>query len=1267
MKFQSASSDTSTTISHFAARGAWQPVAIVGGSPTVSYGWMSERAAAASGQGDLITYGYANCPADIYNVHILESDNTNIISLVIGEGIYPTCAHYDHDTFIGLGKSHAAFLGEGTTTALAIHDGYITNSIITGGAWGIIDGNPNDQWSVAKSFNGAGAHHNVTYNVSIPYVRNFGGSPGFDNGTVHHPNSLYGDLTVDPAFLAPQLTPEIFDSSLGGPGTVVHFVQELAKRSGFGGAYDTRYNPSRLVDFLRQGVAPTNPGLHQAGSDGTDIGAVPVSTQQPQTITFPNPGTQSYGVAPITLTATASSGLPVTYSVISGPAIVSGNVLRITGAGSVTVEADQSGDSNWLPASPVQDSFTVNPAVLTVTANSASMTYGGTLPTFTASISGFVNGDGLGVVSGAPSLTTTAQSSSPVGTYPIMAAQGTLSAQNYTFTFMGGTLTIQQAVSSGTLMSSSNSLYVTQAATLTATVSVIGSGGAPTGTVNFMLGPTWLGTGTLTATDGTDASATIQLMGSQLTIGPNSITAVYAGDSNYSGSTSLPITVTLLSSGLSFGSANVGTAAPVQTLTYIFNNDATLSAINILTQGVTGLDYTDGGSSSCAVGMPYTAGQSCTVTVAFNPVAPGGRAGAVTLFADGSNLPLVIWYVTGIGESAAVTIDPGTQTTLASIASALTYGSAIDGAGNVYVADNINGQVIKVAAGTLVQSTVIYGLALPTSVALDGAGNLYIAESSGVIMVPNENGTLNSADVGPVTIDGLGLPQGITLDSNGYLYVTDITHGSVLRVPAGGGVPVTVVSGLTNPHAVAVDAAGDLYVASNNQVSEYPSGGGSVPLGSGYNSPQGIAVDASGTVYVADTGNDQIVEVSAGGGSQSVLAVAGIMAPHGVTVDAAGNLYVSDSASVYEVNRTQAAALNFGSQSVGSTSPAQTLTVSNAGNQQLTVSSLSIPANFTQQPSGGTDCSSTSQLVAGHACAIAAAFAPTTTGVLNGTLTLTDNALNNPAAMQSVGMSGTGTQPQPQPQTITFPNPGTQSYGVAPITLTATASSGLPVTYSVISGPAIVSGNVLRITGAGSVTVEADQSGDSNWLPASPVQDSFTVNPAVLTVTANSASMTYGGTLPTFTASISGFVNGDGLGVVSGAPSLTTTAQSSSPVGTYPIMAAQGTLSAQNYTFTFMGGTLTINPAVLTVTANSLIGTSGRPLPTLTYTITGFVNGDNQSVVTGAPVLTTTATQFSPPGVYRITITQGTLAASNYSFIFVNGTLTLRPGGRLGG
>jgi hypothetical protein len=170
---------------------------------------------------------------------------------------------------------------------------------------------------------------------------------------------------------------------------------------------------------------------------------------------------------------------------------------------------------------------------------------------------------------------------------------------------------------------------------------------------------------------------------------------------------------------------------------------------------------------------------------------------------------------------------------------------------------------------------------------------------------------------------------------------------------------------------------------------------------------------------------------------------------------------------------------------------------------------------------------------------------------------------------------------------------------------------------------------------------------------------------ATLTVTANNASMTYGGTLPAFTASYSGFQNGDSQGVLTGSPSLTTTATSSSPVGNYSITAAQGTLTAQNYTFVFVNGSLTINKATLTVSANNLTVNYGSTLPQLTYTVSGFVNGDTLTVLSGAPALSTTATNRSLPGTYPITISQGTLAATNYTFTFVNGTLTIVVGKHL--
>ena len=109
--------------------------------------------------------------------------------------------------------------------------------------------------------------------------------------------------------------------------------------------------------------------------------AVAVSvTRSSQSITFPNPGTQLAGTASLNLTATASSGLPVTYTVISGPATVSGSVLTITGSGPITVEADQAGGiGTWYDAAaPVQDTFSVNaaPVLVTITwATPAAITY----------------------------------------------------------------------------------------------------------------------------------------------------------------------------------------------------------------------------------------------------------------------------------------------------------------------------------------------------------------------------------------------------------------------------------------------------------------------------------------------------------------------------------------------------------------------------------------------------------------------------------------------------------------------------------------------------------------------------------------------------------------------------------------------------------------------------------------------------------------------------------------------------------------------------
>ncbi len=94
---------------------------------------------------------------------------------------------------------------------------------------------------------------------------------------------------------------------------------------------------------------------------------------------------------------------------------------------------------------------------------------------------------------------------------------------------------------------------------------------------------------------------------------------------------------------------------------------------------------------------------------------------------------------------------------------------------------------------------------------------------------------------------------------------------------------------------------------------------------------------------------------------------------------------------------------------------------------------------------------------------------------------------------------------------------------------------------------------------------------------------------------------------------------------------------------------------------TYASGTVTVTPAVLTVTANNQTMQFGSSVPALTATITGFVDGQTLSTsgVTGQPSCTTTATSTSPVGTYQIICQAGTLKATNYTFQFAPGTLTV--------
>src|SRR5204863_18515 len=120
----------------------------------------------------------------------------------------------------------------------------------------------------------------------------------------------------------------------------------------------------------------------------------------------------------------------------------------------------------------------------------------------------------------------------------------------------------------------------------------------------------------------------------------------------------------------------------------------------------------------------------------------------------------------------------------------------------------------------------------------------------------------------------------------------------------------------------------------------------------------------------------------------------------------------------------------------------------------------------------------------------------------------------------------------------------------------------------------------------------------------------LTVNQALLTVAANNQSRLYGVSNPVLTASYSGFVNGDTASVLGGSPALNTSATTNSPVGAYPITAAQGSLASTNYAFAFSNAVLTVNKALLNVSADNTSRPYGASNPVFTASYSGFVNGE---------------------------------------------------------
>jgi uncharacterized protein (TIGR03437 family) len=281
---------------------------------------------------------------------------------------------------------------------------------------------------------------------------------------------------------------------------------------------------------------------------------------------------------------------------------------------------------------------------------------------------------------------------------------------------------------------------------------------------------------------------------------------------------------------------------------------------------------------------------------------------------------------------------------------------ALDSAGNLYIVDGLN-YVIRKVAGGVITTVAGNGVAAfagdggpatsaslnnPASVAFDGSGAIYIADSAnnrirkvtnGVITTVAGNGPGFAGDGGPPTSALLNNPQFVAVDASGNLFIGDtgnsrlreISNGVINTVisantPGAGELPLYEIDG------VALDTAGNLFVAVSNEVLEVANGavtaiaGYSVSFGgfgfSGDGGPatsaqifpiRGIAISGSGDLYLADGSGGHVRKVSKGvittvAGAGATVSVgdggpapsAQFYYPWGVAVDKSGSVYVTD-------------------------------------------------------------------------------------------------------------------------------------------------------------------------------------------------------------------------------------------------------------------------------------------------------------------------------------------------------------------------------------
>ncbi len=377
-----------------------------------------------------------------------------------------------------------------------------------------------------------------------------------------------------------------------------------------------------------------------------------------------------------------------------------------------------------------------------------------------------------------------------------------------------------------------------------------------------------------------------------------------------------------------------------------------------------GSPLTTGGCTGCNPGTATLAGLTNPQDVAIGPnntilIADTGNSSIRSVSSAG-----IISTVSGMGSPALIAQGDGVATTLAMIAP---FSVAADSSGNIYMAEFGTNRIRKLDTSGNITTAIGDGnqgfagdggppnkveMTLPTGLAVDSSGNLYFCDSlnnrirklaGGNVGTIAGNGLLSRSGDGLVATSAqLNAPLGVAADSAGNLYVADTANNLVRKVDVNGVISTFAGTGtagssgdgnaatsaqLNGPQGLAVDSAGNLYIADtvNNRVRKVSGGNISTVAGSGtagfggdgggagsaqLNLPFGVAVDASGNLYIAEFGNNRVRKVSGGnistlagngisgyGGDGSQAAAASLNGPRGVAVDSLGNVYIADTAN----------------------------------------------------------------------------------------------------------------------------------------------------------------------------------------------------------------------------------------------------------------------------------------------------------------------------------------------------------------------------------